>query len=251
MIQHTSQRLQKALATTGLGSRREIERWIQAKRITINGSVASLGDKVTRNDRITLDGRLLGPLKFIEPSAIPKLLVYYKRFGEMCTTQDPQGRPTVFENLPRIYPQRWIMVGRLDYNTLGLLLFTTNGLLSHRLLHPSYEIEREYIARLHGNVTPDIIAQLKKGVQLDGQIAHFSSVWQRTSAGGSNHWYHVVLKEGRQREVRRLWASQGVTVSRLIRVRFGPIHLPSDMKPGQFIELPDNVCNQLGSCVDL
>lgn len=247
-----AQKLQKVLAMKGLGSRREIERWIQADRLAINNHPAWLGARIKTEDKITLDGKLL--TLFSESnstSARTRLLLYYKRVGEICSTHDPQNRHTVFYGLPCIKPARWIMVGRLDCNTQGLLLFTTDGLLSHRLLHPSYEIEREYAVRVHGVVTPTIIHKLKQGVVLDGKLACFSSISSLFPTQGSNRWYRVLLKEGRQREVRRLWATQGVAVSRLVRIRFGPIKLPSTLQPGKFIWLTTGTINSLKQCVGL
>lgn len=246
----STQKLQKMLALQGLGSRREIEQWIQAGRCMVNGKVATLGIRVSAQDTITVDGRFIA-LTHTKETHTTKLLLYYKRDGEICSTQDPQGRSTVFDCLPPIQPERWIMVGRLDYNTQGLLLFTTDGLLSHRLLHPSYEIEREYAVRVHGIVTPSMLHALQEGVLLDGQPACFSSITTLPQTNGSNNWYRVILKEGRQREVRRLWATQGVTVSRLIRIRFGPIKLPTTLNPGQMIWLSSEAVHSLKGCVGL
>jgi 23S rRNA pseudouridine2605 synthase len=248
-----SQKLQKVLAMQGLGSRRAIEQWIQAGRFTINGQIASLGVRISPFDQIALNGQLLTICDQSVADSASKLLLYYKPINQICSTQDPQGRRTVFEALPQLKDKkiRWVMVGRLDYNTSGLLLFTTDGLLSHRLLHPSYAIEREYAVRTHGAATPAIIHNLQKGVLLDGKVAHFSSVIKISSAGKTNHWYRVILQEGRQREVRRLWASQGITVSRLMRIRFGPIVLPTHLNPGQSIWLQEVDINRLRNCVGL
>ena len=225
------ERLQKILARAGLGSRREIEDWIRAGRVAVNGRTARLGDQAGPRDRITIDGR---PVR-LQP-AERRVILYHKPAGEVCTRRDPEGRPTVFRNLPRVKGGRWIAVGRLDLNTSGLMLFTTDGELANRLMHPSREIEREYAVRVLGQVPAEILDALQRGVQLEDGPARFESI---TDAGGegANHWYHVVLKEGRYREVRRLWEAAGVTVSRLIRIRFGPVRLPRNLRTGHWREL--------------
>lgn len=227
------EKLQKVLARAGYGSRREIETWIAAGRISINGRVATVGDRVGAEDRLRLDGR---PLRLEEGFPRRRVLAYHKPVGEVTTRSDPDGRPTVFASLPRLRSGRWVPIGRLDLNTAGLLLFTTDGELAHRLMHPSSEIEREYAVRVLGAVDPEVLARLTEGVELEDGPARFETV---IDAGGSgaNHWYHVVLKEGRKREVRRLWASQGVTVSRLLRVRYGPVRLERALRPGRFRDL--------------
>lgn len=243
------QKLQKILARAGFGSRREIEKWIQAGRITVNHQTATLGMRIGTTDTVHIDNQKvsLSTAETIEETT--QVLLYYKPEGEICSTNDPEGRPTVFHQLPSIHPLRWITVGRLDYNTSGLLLFTTNGLLSHRLLHPSYEIEREYAVRVYGKVTPSMLQTLKTGVLLDGQPSSFSHITQKPSTQGHNHWFHVILKEGKNRAVRRLWESQGVSVSRLIRIRFGPIKLPPTLKPGQFTYLTEKQIAQLSTAI--
>lgn len=229
------ERLQKRLATLGYGSRREIEDWIRAGRILVNGIAATLGSKVSPQDKVVIDGqpvpthRLAAPLR-------RKVIAYNKPEGEICTRDDPEGRPTVFEALPRLRGARWINVGRLDINTTGLLLFTTDGALAQALMHPSGEFEREYAVRVLGTVTPSVLQRLKTGVTLDDGPAKFDDI-RDAGGAGINHWYHVILREGRQREVRRLWESQGVKVSRLIRVRFGPIELGRWLRHGQWREL--------------
>jgi 23S rRNA pseudouridine2605 synthase len=229
-----TEKLQKVLARAGLGSRREIEKWIAEGRITINGKPAKLGDRIDLSANITIDNRPV----ILRPQQMEKqrVIIYHKPEGEVCTRSDPEGRPTVFENLPRLRNQRWIAVGRLDINTSGLLLFTTDGELANRLMHPSSEIEREYAVRILGTVDNEMIKRLKKGVQLEDGFAAFTDI-QDAGGTGVNHWYHVVLKEGRNREVRRLWESQNVKVSRLIRVRFANIQLPRLLRPGRYQEL--------------
>lgn len=227
-------RLQKLLAAAGLGSRRSVEQWIRDGRVTIGGRVAQLGDRAAPGDEVCLDGRKLD----LNPEQLSsrELLLYHKPVGEVTTRSDPQGRPTVFERLPQPGNGRWITVGRLDVNTSGLLLFTTDGELAHRLMHPSSEIEREYLVRVRGRPQPGLIRQLLEGVQLDDGPARFDRVSQETSDGepseGINTTFRVVLHEGRNREVRRLWHAVGLEVSRLLRVRYGPIELPRDLRPG-------------------
>lgn len=229
------EKLQKVLARAGFGSRRELEAWISAGRIKVNGKVATLGDRVSAKDSITVDGKkLVGK----EVAATPQLvLLYNKPLGEICTRNDPEGRPTVFDHLPRVQNARWVTVGRLDINTTGLLLFTTDGDLSNRLMHPSAQVEREYAVRVMGEVSDDILRNLQRGVLLEDGMASFKSI--RDGGGeGRNHWYHVVILEGRNREVRRLWESQGLKVSRLKRVRYGNVQIPSFVKAGKYTELP-------------
>ncbi len=243
-----SEKLQKVLAAYGLGSRREMERWIQQGRVSIATQVATLGDRVERDAKIFVDGKLIQLCS--NTSLCRRVLIYHKPAGEVCTRHDPENRPTVFLNLPRLKEQRWIMVGRLDLSTLGLLLFTNDGALAHRLSHPSYEIEREYAVRVLGAVNEIILDRLKKGVKLSDGIAAFTHI-KECAGKGANRWYHVTLKEGRNREVRRLWESQSVMVSRLIRIRFGDINLPADLKRGQWRELMANDLHQLESLVGL
>jgi len=227
-------RLQKLLAAAGLGSRRSVEQWIRDGRITIAGRVAQLGDRASSEDEVCLDGRKLD----LNPAQLSarELLLYHKPLGEVTTRSDPQGRPTVFERLPQPTNGRWITVGRLDVNTSGLLLFTTDGELAHRLMHPSSEIEREYLVRVRGRPQPGLIQQLLNGVELDDGTARFDRVTQEIGDGEPseviNTTFRVVLHEGRNREVRRLWQAVGLEVSRLLRVRYGPIELPRDLRPG-------------------
>jgi 23S rRNA pseudouridine2605 synthase len=228
------EKLQKVLARAGLGSRRELEHWIEDGRITVNGVVARLGDRVLPGQDIRVDGQPLSA--GARHGTRRRVILYSKPEGQVCTTADPQGRPTVFDHLPVLRNARWIVIGRLDFNTQGLLLFTTDGELANKLMHPSSEIEREYAVRVLGKVDADMLARLRAGVQLDDGPAHFDDI--RDAGGeGANHWYHVTLKEGRNREVRRLWEAVGVKVSRLIRVRFGPVTLPRLLRPGRWQEL--------------
>ena len=227
------EKIQKVLANLGYASRREIERWIEAGRVQINGQVIGLGARVGATDKISVDGK---PVQRSAASVETRVLLYHKPAGEICTRSDPQGRPSVFDKLPRLKNGRWIAIGRLDFNTSGLLLFTDNGELANRLMHPKYGIEREYAVRVLGEVTPEQLRALQQGIALDDGIAKFATI---SDAGGSgaNHWYHVSLLEGRNREVRRLWAAVGIQVSRLHRIRYGPITLPRTVKLGQTQEL--------------
>jgi 23S rRNA pseudouridine2605 synthase len=222
------------LAAAGLGSRREIEGWIEAGRVSVRGRPAKLGDRALPSDTIAVDGK---PLKLSVASAA-RVLLYHKPVGEMVTRHDPEGRPTVFTRLP---PGRWVAVGRLDLNSSGLLLFTDSGDLANRLMHPRYELEREYSARVQGN--PDL-EKLRHGIQLEDGEAAFTSIRQEREATGTNRWYRVVLKEGRNREVRRLFEAVGAQVNRLVRVRYGPIELPADLPPGNWRELANPVILQ-------
>jgi 23S rRNA pseudouridine2605 synthase len=223
-------RLQKLLADAGYGSRRGIEQWIRAGRLMLNDRVAQLGDRATITDEVRLDGRLL-TLRG-EPEA-RTVLLYHKPAGEVTSRRDPQGRPTVFEHLPAPPHGRWIAIGRLDVSTSGLLLFSTDGALAHRVMHPSSQLEREYLARVRGQVTASTLDALRAGVELDDGPARFERI-VATRTEGSHSWYSVVLREGRNREVRRLWAAVGHEVSRLLRVRYGPIELPRDLPAGSW-----------------
>ncbi|MFA5626854.1 MAG: pseudouridine synthase [Thiohalomonadaceae bacterium] len=229
-----SGRLQKVLARAGLGSRRELEQRIIDGRVSINGKPVKLGDQVSPGDVVRLDGRIIAQDSLQGPER--RVLVYHKQAGEVCTRSDPEKRPTIFDRLPVLRHGRWVAVGRLDINTTGIILLTTDGDLANRLMHPSSQVEREYAVRVFGEVRPEIIQNLLAGVMLDDGEAGFDSI---VAAGGegANHWYHVTLREGRNREVRRLWESQGVTVSRLIRVRYGPIHLGRQLRLGRYEDL--------------
>jgi len=218
-------RLQKLLAEAGLGSRRTVEEWIRAGRVTVGGVKARLGDRAQPSDDVRLDGKRL---TLRAPDAVPhELLLYYKPLGEVTTRADPEGRPTVFERLPPPRRGRWINVGRLDVNTTGLLLLTTDGKLAHRLMHPSGGIEREYLVRVRGRPSAEALGRLLLGVPLEDGPASFGRI------EGEGSTYRVVLTEGRNREVRRLWEAVGHEVSRLKRIRYGPVELPEDMKPGE------------------
>lgn len=229
-----SEKIQKVLANAGLGSRREIENWLRDGRISVNGESAKLGDRITLTAQVRVDGREIQLIKSKEQKR--RVLLYHKPEGEICSRSDPEGRPTIFEHLPLLRNGRWILVGRLDFNTSGLLLLTNDGELANHLMHPSSEIEREYAVRIRGEVTPAMLKTLKKGVELDDGLAHFEQIID-AGGEGSNHWYHVLVKEGRNRLVRRLWETQGVTISRLIRVRFGAISLPRGLRKGKWQEL--------------
>lgn len=243
---NTTTKLQKLLADAGLGSRRQMETYIIDGRVTVNGVTATIGDRAAIEDEIRVDGRRIG----IKQQKAHRYLIYHKPVGEICSRDDPQHENTVFQGLPKLRGQRWVMVGRLDVNTSGLLLLTTDGELAHRLMHPSYQVAREYAVRVLGDVSDVMIARLLNGVDLEDGFAKFESL---SDAGGSgaNHWYHVVLREGRKREVRRLWESQDVTVSRLIRIGFANIRLPRDLKAGYFCDIDPQELKQLQQSVAL
>lgn len=242
-----SDKLQKILAQVGLGSRREMERWIEQGRIQLNGEVAKLGERATAADEIKVDGKVI--VHAVKTAR--RVLAYNKPEGEVCTRNDPEGRPTVFDNLPKLKGERWIAVGRLDINTAGLLLFTTDGELANKLMHPSTQtVDREYAVRVAGDVTPEIIETLKKGVVLEDGMAKFTDV-QFFDGDGFNQWYHVCIMEGRNREVRRLWESQDLKVSRLKRVRYGCVFLPKQISVGKWKELDQRDTDELAKLVDL
>lgn len=237
------ERLQKVLAQAGVASRREIEEMVVAGRITVNGLPATLGQKIGPGDRVKVNGKMVS-LRFMQRT--PRVLIYHKPEGEIVSRDDPEGRPTVFERLPVLRKGRWLAVGRLDFNTSGLLLFTSDGELANRLMHPRYEIDRQYAVRLLGELTAEQARALTEGIELEDGLARFNTL---LAAGGEgvNHWYHVTLSEGRNREVRRMFEALGLTVSRLMRVRYGPVELPSRLKRGMWMEMPEaEVCALAG-----
>ncbi len=229
-----SEKIQKILANAGIGSRRQVENLIQEGRITVNGRLATIGDRMTYHDTVCVDGREIKLIR--SKNQKTRVLMYHKPEGEICTRNDPEGRPTIFDRLPLIRNSRWICVGRLDFNTSGLLLITNDGELANLLMHPSSNIEREYAVRIHGEVTLEILDRLLKGVKLEDGFAKFDEI-KDAGGSGANHWYHVIVKEGRNRLVRRLWEALGFTVSRLIRIRFGNVYLPAGLRRGRHVEL--------------
>ena len=242
-----TEKLQKVLARQGFGSRRELETWISAGRVSINGKRATLGDRVGPDDLIRVDGRRLSRERAQRPS---RVLRYNKPIGEVCTRDDPEGRPTVFATLPRVHHGRWVAVGRLDVNTSGLLLFTDDGELANRLMHPRSAVERQYAVRVFGELEEDQRRALIRGVELEGELHRFGRV-EAGGGEGRNRWYNVWLSEGRNREVRRLFEAQGLTVSRLMRVAFGVQQLGRRLRPGRWEEaLPSEVA-QLRESVGL
>ncbi len=231
------ERIQKFLANQGAGSRRQIDGLLQQGRISVNGKTAKPGDQIDGREKIAIDGKLVRLPRY---QSKPKILMYHKPVGEVCTRADPEGRDDVFQNLPQLKQGRWVSIGRLDINTSGLLIFTSDGELANRLMHPSYEVEREYAVRVHGAVSLEMLQQLRDGIELEDGPAKFEDILD-SGGSGSNHWYHVVLKEGRNREVRRLWQAVGVEVSRLVRVRYDQFNLPKWLKPGKYRFLDDEV----------
>nr|WP_300309641.1 23S rRNA pseudouridine(2605) synthase RluB [Halomonas sp.] len=248
MSNTTSEKLQKVLARAGLGSRREMEAAIADGRVKVNGQVATLGDRVEARDKVSLDDR---PVTLRAAEEVPRrVIMYNKPEGELCTRKDPEGRRTVFDRLPRLKGERWIAIGRLDINTSGLLLFTTDGELANRLMHPSTQVEREYAVRVMGEVKRENVVAMVDGVMLDDGPARFTDV-QEFGGEGINTWFHVVIMEGRNREVRRLWESQGLTVSRLKRVRYGNIFLDKRAKAGEWVELSQTEVDDLAEVAGL
>ncbi|WP_252106260.1 MULTISPECIES: 23S rRNA pseudouridine(2605) synthase RluB [unclassified Halomonas] len=243
-----SEKLQKVLARAGFGSRREMETVISDGRVKVNGQIAKLGDRVEERDKVSFDDR---PVSLRPEAEVPRrVLMYNKPEGELCTRKDPEGRRTVFERLPRLKGERWIAIGRLDINTSGLLLFTTDGELANRLMHPSTQVEREYAVRVMGEVKQEHIKAMVDGVMLEDGPARFTDV-QEFGGEGINTWFHVVIMEGRNREVRRLWESQNLTVSRLKRVRYGNIFLDKRAKAGEWIELSQDEIDDLATLAQL
>ena len=244
-----SEKLQKVLARSGIGSRRTMEQYIREGRIKVNGRPATLGDRVEADARIQVDGRPLGSRRLRPPRR--RVLIYHKPVGELTTRSDPQGRPTVFQRLPALEQGRWVAVGRLDVNTCGLLLLTTDGELANRLMHPRYQLPREYAVRVYGEVPEPTLQKLRDGVELEDGPARFDEVERLSATDGASDWYRVVLHEGRKREVRRLWESQGVRVSRLLRTRYGPVSLPRGMHQGELRELDAQELRRLLAAVGL
>ncbi len=236
-----SEKLQKVLARVGIGSRRTVEAWIKAGRITVDGAAAHIGQRVEPNAYICVDGR---QVKIKNTEEETRIIMYHKPEGEICTKDDPEGRPTVYRDLPAIESGRWLYIGRLDINTSGLLLFCNNGELVNKLAHPSHEIEREYAVRVLGEVDDEVCYNLTQGVELADGNARFEHIVE-AGGKGANRWFHVVVCEGRNRMVRRLWESQNLKVSRLIRVRFGPIALPRSLDTGSWLELKGSDLNKL------
>ncbi len=235
-VNAVGEKLQKVLADAGLGSRREMEALIATGSVTVNGDVAKVGDRVRPNDMVRVRGRLVKRAAVVND--VPKVLLYHKPAGEIVSADDPQGRPSVFDRLPKLNGERWIAVGRLDFNTEGVLLFTTSGALANMLMHPRYRIEREYAVRVQGELSEENKDKLLKGIKLDDGPASFSRI-EDIGGVSSNHWYRVTLAEGRNREVRRIFDAVGLTVSRLIRVRFGAVLLPKDLPRGAKMRLSD------------
>jgi 23S rRNA pseudouridine2605 synthase len=229
------------LAQAGLGSRREMEELISGGQATINGKVAHIGDRVGAEDVVRVGKRLIHSTSGKRP---PRVMLYHKPEGEIVSRDDPQGRPSVFDKLPQMQSSKWIAIGRLDYNTSGLLIFTTDGELANRLMHPRFEVEREYAVRIIGRLTTEQTELLTSGVKLEDGLAKFDYLSDE-GGEGSNHWYRVILKEGKNREVRRMFEAVGMTVSRLMRVRFGPINLPPRLKRGRFLELNETEIRRL------
>lgn len=229
-----AERIQKVLAHAGYGSRRQLEVMIKDGKVMVNGDVAQLGQQVVPGDTIRLDGKPVSPKRLWQQPQ--QVILYNKPVGEVCTRKDPEGRRTIFQSLPSPEQGRWVSVGRLDINTSGLIILTTDGELANRLMHPSNMMDREYAVRVLGEVTPEVMQNLRDGVELDDGKAKFADI-QESGGEGANRWYHVVIQEGRNREVRRLWESQGVQVSRLMRVRYGPIIIPSQLKMGRWMML--------------
>lgn len=241
------ERLQKVLARLGLGSRRQIEGWIEEGRIMVDGRPAQLGERVMPQARIALDGRVV-PTERIATK--PRTLIYHKPEGEVCTPSDAQGRPSVFDNLPKLRHARWIVIAPLDFGTSGVLLFTTDGELAHRLTHPSREVEREYAVRVLGEVSDEMLARLKEGVMLEDGPARFDTIADAGGAG-ANRWYHVTFKEARNRDVRRLWEAVRAAVSRVIRVRYGNVQLPRHLRPKRAEDLEQDQAAELYRSVGL
>lgn len=238
-------KLQKLLAQRGLGSRREMETLIASGEVSVNGKTATLGDRAGPGDVIRIGRRVIR----VHEEELPKVLLYHKPEGEIVSRHDPEGRPSVFDRLPHLRSSKWIAIGRLDFNTSGLLVFTNDGTLANRLMHPRFEMEREYAVRILGELSEEQMQQLTTGVQLEDGEAAFTYLADQ-GGEGINHWYRVILKEGKNREVRRMFEAIGLTVSRLMRVRFGPINLPPRIKRGQWLELDEKETRRLLSLIE-
>ena len=244
-----AERIQKALARAGYGSRRGLETLIKAGKVTVNGNVASLGDQIDIGDTVRLDGKPVSAKRIWQQPQ--QVMLYNKPVGEVCTRNDPEGRRTIFQSLPAPEQGRWVSVGRLDINTSGLIILTTDGELANRLMHPSNEMDREYAVRVMGEVPSEMMQRLRDGVELEDGMAKFSDIQPAGSGDGVNRWFHVVIQEGRNRAVRRLWESQDVQVSRLMRVRYGPVIIPNKLKMGRWVMLSDDDLAALYEEVDL
>lgn len=247
MTEDKPERIQKVLAAAGIASRRKLEAWIRAGRVSVNGETAGIGQKISRSDRIAIDGKPV----VLTSARRGRVLMYHKPVGELCTRDDPGGRPTIFDKLPAPAAGRWISVGRLDINSVGLILLTTDGQLANALMHPSSGITREYHVRVLGEVSDEKLARLRKGVQLEDGPARFTHVEPRGKPGQANRWFACRLVEGRNREVRRLWEAVGCKVNRLLRTRYGPLRLPRELPPGQSVELDSRSLAALYRCVGL
>lgn len=233
LTEQTPERIQKRLAAAGVASRRQIEAWIKAGRIVVNGETATLGQKIIDTDRVEVDGKRVA----LRTATRHRVLAYHKPIGEICSRDDPDGRPTIFDNLPKIRDGRWINVGRLDINSCGLILLTTDGSLANALMRPASQVMRVYSVRVLGEVSDAMLQQLKKGVKLEDGPASFESIDAHGATTGANRWYSCRLREGRNREVRRLWEAVGCKVNRLIRTQYGSVRLPRDLRPGTSYEL--------------
>ena len=242
-----SEKLQKVLARAGLGSRRQLEDWIRAGRVTVNGVKAGLGSRVGRGDAIHVDGR---PVRAQPAGRLPRVLLYHKPEGEIVSRDDPAGRVSVFDRLPSLRDAKWLAVGRLDFNTCGLLVLTTPRELANRMMHPRYELAREYAVRVRGRISAEQMARLRSGITLNDGPARCDSI-EAQGGEGANRWYRIVLREGRNRIVRRMFEALGLTVSRLMRVRFGPVSLPPRLARGQLVELPPGLTRELLAAVGL
>lgn len=243
------ERIQKALARQGVASRRQIENLIAEGKLLLNGKPVVVGDQVSPGDVVVLEGKKIVIRN--DENQLPRVIAYHKPEGEICSRNDPQGRPTIFDNLPHIVHARWVAIGRLDINTAGLILLTDNGELANKLMHPSSKVEREYLVRTLGVATQDVMKQLVNKVELEDGPAHFEEVTYVGGGEGVNHWYHVTILEGRNREVRRLWEAVGLQVSRLKRLRYGTVTLASTHRLGTVKELPEKAVKELAAIVDL